>query len=262
MKTFLDEIAEEIVNSKYPFESIKVVVPNQRASLFLKNALALQIQKPAFAPEILSVENFVEELLTYKVSPVDLTFEFYSAYQAVSDEKYRFFRSIFGLGKIILSDFNEMDAHLVDVKTLFDFQFSLQEMTQWTKSEDQNNIIQNHMEFWRLMPALYEELNQRLQEKQQGTLGFIFREAVANLEFYLNQTNKYHYFVGFNALNESEAQIIQEFISRNKGKVCWDIDHSFYHDRAHAAGKFMSVSCRLEILTLPTYFISKALCSI
>ena len=111
-----------------------------------------------------------------------------------------------------------MDAHLVDVKTLFDFQFSLQEMTQWTKSEDQNKIIQNHMEFWRLMPALYEELNQRLQEKQQGTLGFIFREAVANLEFYLNQTNKYHYFVGFNALNESEAQIIQEFISRNKEK--------------------------------------------
>ena len=241
MKTFLDEIAEEIVNSKYPFESIKVVVPNQRASLFLKNALALQIQKPAFAPEILSVENFVEELSTLtKVSPVDLTFKFYSAYQAVSDEKYRdSFDQFLGWAKIILSDFNEMDAHLVDVKTLFDFQFSLQEMTQWTKSEDQNNIIQHHMEFWRLMPALYEELNQTLQEKQQGTLGFIFREAVANLEFYLNQTNKYHYFVGFNALNESEAQIIQEFISRNKGKVCWDIDHSFYHDKAHAAGKFI-----------------------
>ncbi|MEC9195809.1 MAG: hypothetical protein VYD13_04375, partial [Bacteroidota bacterium] len=162
MKTFLDEIAEEIVNSKYPFESIKVVVPNQRASLFLKNALALQIQKPAFAPEILSVENFVEELSTLtKVSLVDLTFEFYSAYQAVSDEKYRdSFDQFLGWAKIILSDFSEMDAHLVDVKTLFDFQFSLQEMTQWTKSEDQNNIIQNHMEFWRLMPALYEELNQ------------------------------------------------------------------------------------------------------
>ena len=241
MKTFLDEIAEEIINSKYPFESIKIVVPNQRASLFLKNALALQIQKPAFAPEILSVENFVEELSNLsKISPVDLTFEFYSAYQAVSDEKHRdSFDQFLGWAKIILSDFNEIDAHLVDVKTLFDFQFSLQEMTQWTKIEDQTNIIQNHMEFWRLMPALYEELNQRLEEKQKGTLGFIFREAVANLEFYLNQTNKYHYFVGFNALNESEAQIIQEIIDRNKGKLCWDIDHYFFHDKAHAAGKFI-----------------------
>ena len=85
-------------------------------------------------------------------------------------------------------------------------------MTQWTKSEDQTNIIQNHLEFWRLMPALYEGLNQRLQQKQQGTLGLIFREAVANLERLFKPDEQHHYFVGFNALNESEAQIIRIYI--------------------------------------------------
>ena len=241
MKTFLDEIAEEIINSKYPFESIKIVVPSRRASLFLKNALARQIQKPAFAPEIISIENFVEELSTLKkVAPVDLIFEFYAAYQDVSDEKNRdSFDQFLGWASVILSDFNEMDAHLVNVKTLFDFQFSLQEMTQWAHNEDQSNLIQNHLEFWRIMPALYESLSQRLQQKQQATLGLIFREAVANLEFYLNQTDKYHYFVGFNALNESESQIIQGFISRKKGKVYWDIDYHFFQDKVHAAGKFI-----------------------
>ena len=155
MKTFLDEIAEEIVNSKHPFESVKVVVPSRRASLFLKNALARQIQKPAFAPEIVSIENFVEELSALKkVAPVDLIFEFYAAYQDVSHEKQQdSFDQFLGWATVILSDFNEMDAHLVDVKTFFDFQFSLQEMTQWAKNEDQSNIIQNHLEFWRLMPA-------------------------------------------------------------------------------------------------------------
>lgn len=241
MKSFLDEIAEEIINSKHPFESVKVVVPSRRASLFLKNALACQIQKPAFAPEIVSIENFVEELSTLKkVGTVDLIFEFYAAYKEVSDEKHRdSFDQFLGWASVILSDFNEMDAHLVDVKTFFDFQFSLQEMTQWTKNEDQSNIIQNHLEFWRIMPSLYEGLNQRLQQKQQGTLGLIFREAVANLEFYLSQTVKHHYFVGFNALNESEARIIQEFISRNKGTVHWDIDQYFFQDKVHAAGKFI-----------------------
>ena len=151
-----------------------------------------------------------------------------------------------------------MDAHLVGVKTFFDFQFSLQEMTQWTKNEDQNNIIQNHLEFWRLMPALYDALNQRLQQKQQGTLGLIFREAVANLEFYIDQTNKHHYFVGFNALNESEAQIIQEFISNNKGKVHWDIDHFFFQDKIHAAGKFIR-KYHKNGNPAKTYFFSKAL---
>ena len=241
MKTFLDEIAEEIINSKYPFESVKVVVPSRRSSLFLKNALARQIQKPAFAPEIVSIENFVEELSGLKKTAlVDLFFEFYAAYQDISNEKKRdSFDQFLGWASVILSDFNMMDAHLVDVKTLFDFQFSLQEMTQWAQNEDQNNLIQNHQEFWRLIPALYESFNQRLQQKQQATLGYIFREAVANLEFYLNQTDKYHYFIGFNALNESEAQIIQEFISRNKGKVCWDIDQHFFQDKVHGASKFI-----------------------
>ena len=241
MKSFLDEIAEEVINSKHPFESIKVVVPSRRASLFLKNALARQIQKPAFAPDIVSIENFVEELSTLKkVVPVDLIFEFYAAYKEVSDQKNRdSFDQFLGWASVILSDFNEMDAHLVDVKTFFDFQFSLQEMTTWTKNKDQSNIIQNHLEFWRIMPSLYEGLNQRLQQKQQGTLGLIFREAVANLEFYISQTVKHHYFVGFNALNESEAQIIQEFISNNKGTVHWDIDQYFFQDKVHAAGKFI-----------------------
>ena len=76
MRTFLDEIAQEIINSKHPFESVKIVVPSRRASLFLKNALSRQIQKPTFAPEIVSIENFVEELAGLKkVLPVDLLFE-------------------------------------------------------------------------------------------------------------------------------------------------------------------------------------------
>ena len=241
MKTFLDEIAKKILNSKYSFESIKVVVPSRRASLFLKNALAHQIQKPAFAPEIVSIENFVEELSTLKkVAPVDLIFDFYAAYRDVSDEKQRdSFDKFLGWAPVILSDFNEMDAYLVDVKTFFDFQFSFQEMTHWAKKDDHGNIIKNHLEFWRLMPALYQALNQRLQQKQRATLGLIFREAVANLEFYLGQTIKHHYFVGFNALNESEAQIIQEFLSRDKGSVHWDIDQHFFQDKLHAAGKFI-----------------------
>ena len=241
MKTFLDEIAEEIIQSKHPFESLKIVVPSRRATLFLKNALARQIQSPAFAPEIVSVENFVSELSGLKkVLPVNLMFEFYATYCEVSEENNRDSLDRFlGWAPIILSDFNEMDAHLVNAQTFFEFQFSLQEMNQWTKSDVPSKIIQDHLQFWRIMPDLYEGLNQRLQQKQLGTLGFIFREATANLEFYLSQDDKHHYFVGFNALNESESQIIQEFISRNKGTVFWDIDQYFFKDKVHAAGKFI-----------------------
>lgn len=241
MRTFLDEIAEQIVHSEHFFESIKIIVPSRRATLFLKNALARQIQKPAFAPEILSIEEFIEELSSLKKAPqLDLIFEFYDVYCEVTMENDRdSFDQFLGWATVILSDFNEMDAHLVSAQSFFDFQFSLQEMTQWTKEEDQTKIVQNHLQFWRIMPALYEGLNQRLMDKQQATLGYMFREAVSNLEFYMNQTSKQHFFIGFNALNAAESSIIQEFLSRNKGSVHWDIDRQFYKDPFHAAGKFI-----------------------
>ena len=241
MRTFLDEIAEQIFNTKTPLEFIKIIVPSRRATLFLKNALARQIQKPTFAPEIQSIEDFIEELSGLKKVPqVDLIFEFYDVYRSVNKEKQSdSFDQFLGWANVILSDFNEMDAHLVATKSFFDFQFSLQEMTQWTKDENQTQIVQNHLQFWRIMPKLYKGLNQRLMEKQQATLGYMFREAVANLEFYMNQTSKQHFFVGFNALNTAESQIIQEFLSRNKGFVYWDIDSQFYKDPFHAAGKFI-----------------------
>ena len=241
MKTFLDEIAEKIIDSKKDFDSIKIVVPSRRAALYLKNALGRQIQKPIFAPEIVSIENFVEELSGFKkVTAVDTLFELYATYKDITSEKDRdSFDQFLGWAPLILSDFNEMDAHLVDSKMFFDFQFSYHEMSQWTKNESQVKLLQNHLNFWRLMPALYEGFGQRLQKKQKGTLGLIFREAVENLEFYTNENQKHHFFVGFNALNQSESNIIQEFISRNKGTVYWDIDQYIFEDKTHAGGKFI-----------------------
>ena len=67
----------------------------------------------------------------------------------------------------------------------------------------------------------------------------LFREAVNNLELYLQNNDKYHYFVGFNALNKAEENIIQEFLTTHRGNVIWDIDQFFYEDQGHSAGKFI-----------------------
>ena len=78
------------------------------------------------------------------------------------------------------------------------------------------------------MPELYGGLKELLIKSQKGTLGMLFREAVNNLELYLQNNDKYHYFVGFNALNKAEENIIQEFLTTHRGNVIWDIDQFFY----------------------------------
>ena len=75
--------------------------------------------------------------------------------------------------------------------------------------------------------------------ENKGSLGMIFREAVGNLEIYLQNTNKFHFFIGFNALNKCESQIFQEFLSLRKGEIIWDIDKYLYEDESNSAGKFI-----------------------
>jgi hypothetical protein len=241
MKSFLDEVAKEIINSGHSFKEIKIIVPSKRATLFLKNSISNQINRPAFAPEIISIETFVEEISGLKKSlHVDLIYMLYSVYKDKTTENNRdTFDQFLGWSKMILSDFNQMDAYLVDQKTFFDFQFSLEELQQWAKKEDINPMIKNQLEFWRQMPELYSGLKKLLWLNHQGTSGMLFREAVNNLEHYLQNNTNHHYFVGFNALNEAEELIIQEFLTAKQGNVIWDIDRFFYEDKVHSAGKFI-----------------------
>ena len=241
MKSFLDEVAKEIINSGHSFKEIKIIVPSKRATLFLKNSLSNQINLPAFAPEIISIETFIEEISGLKKSlPVDLIYMLYSVYKDKTTENNRdTFDQFLGWSKMILSDFNQIDAYLVDQKTFFDFQFSLEELQQWAKKDDVNPMIKNQLEFWRQMPELFSGLKESLLLKNQGTSGMLFHEAVNNLEHYLQNNTNHHYFVGFNALNEAEKLIIQEFLTAKRGNVIWDIDRFFYEDKVHSAGKFI-----------------------
>jgi hypothetical protein len=143
MKSFLDEVAKKIIVSDHPFEEIKIIVPSRRATLFLKNALSNQIDRPVFAPKIISIEAFVEELSGLKKSlPVDLIYKFYLVYKDKTTKKNRdTFDQFLGWSKMVLSDFNQIDSHLVDPKTFFDFQFSLEELQQWAKREDANPMV-------------------------------------------------------------------------------------------------------------------------
>ena len=127
MKSFLDEVAKEIINSGHSFKEIKIIVPSKRATLFLKNSLSNQINLPAFAPEIISIETFVEEISGLKKSlPVDLIYMLYSVYKDKTTENNRdTFDQFLGWSKMILSDFNQMDAYLVDQKLFLIFSFLL-----------------------------------------------------------------------------------------------------------------------------------------
>ena len=237
MKTFLDEISKKIISLNYQFEDIKIVVPNKRAISFFKKSLSNNLSKPQFSPEIISIEKFMEEMSGLKkIQRIDLLFYLYEIYKT---DNIGDFNEFLRWANTALDDFDEIDFHLLNADDFFEYESSLARIEEWAKGNSSNDLIKNHSSFFNSLKIYYEKLYKNLMHENKGSLGMIFREAVGNLEIYLQNTNKFHFFIGFNALNKCESLIFQEFLSLRKGEIIWDIDKYLYEDESNSAGKFI-----------------------
>tara|TARA_B100000003_G_scaffold78151_1_gene70100 strand:- start:2619 stop:5342 length:2724 start_codon:yes stop_codon:yes gene_type:complete len=237
LKTFLDEISKKIISLNYQFEDIKIVVPNKRAISFFKKSLSNNLSKPQFSPEIISIEKFMEEMSGLKkIQRIDLLFHLY---EICKIDNIGEFNEFLRWANTALDDFDEIDFHLLNADDFFEYESSLARIEEWAKGNSSNDLMKNHSSFFNSLKIYYEKLYKNLMHENKGSLGMIFREAVGNLEIYLQNTNKFHFFVGFNALNKCESQIFQEFLSLRKGEIIWDIDKFLYEDESNSAGKFI-----------------------
>tara|TARA_B110000881_G_scaffold34262_1_gene26652 strand:- start:334 stop:3072 length:2739 start_codon:yes stop_codon:yes gene_type:complete len=241
MINFLDFVADNIIDENHDFQNIKIILPSNRASLFLRNKLIQKIKKPVISPEIISISEFISELSGInRVENTSVVFELYLIYSKIILKKnQQNFDEFMGWAPVLINDFNLMDSYLVDSKALFSSMVSAQEIKEWAQLDNSDSSTIKNSDFWKNIPALYSSLNNKFIKDGVGTSGMQFREAIKHLELYLSQNKKFHYFIGFNMLNTAESNIIQEFISQKKGKVFWDLDKEFYNDKKHSAGKFI-----------------------
>ena len=62
MISFLDYVAQNIIDENYDFQNVKIVLPSNRASLVLRKTLIKKIKHPIISPEIISISEFINEL--------------------------------------------------------------------------------------------------------------------------------------------------------------------------------------------------------
>ena len=237
-KSFLDEVAEQIIASKYSLDSIKIIVPSNRSIRFLNEAFKKVIDQPTFAPTMVNIETFVQELSGLnRISSIALLFEFYNCYQSTTPEKLtETFDQYLSWGSALLQEFNDIDAYLAPQNDLFDHLIALKKIEQWG---EETPLIKDYISFSKRLPVYYNTIYQQLLENRKGYAGMQFREAVNNLAFYLDANKSHHFFVGFNALNTAEGRIIQELIANGQGTIIWDLDAHFFEDPFHVSGHFI-----------------------
>lgn len=241
MKTFLQELLDNLIKDSVNFEDVIFILPNKRAALFLKQALSEKLNKTIFSPKILSTEEFISELSQLKkVDKIELLFEFYKTYVSLTPiDQTETFDQFSSWAQILINDYIEIDRYIINPAQIFDYLSAIKDIDHWSFDKNQTEHISNYLKFWRNLKHYYTAFNEQLLSKGAGHQGLQYREAVNNIQTYIENNNKHHIFVGFNALNKAEEIIIQELLSQNIASVYWDIDEHFYNNKHHDAGYFL-----------------------
>tara|TARA_R110000796_G_scaffold183498_2_gene299938 strand:+ start:6884 stop:9613 length:2730 start_codon:yes stop_codon:yes gene_type:complete len=241
MQSFIEDVVHEVVKKNSTISNIVFVLPSKRAGTFLRNSLSKIINETSFAPEIYSIENFIETIsgLTYATNTEQL-FSLYNSYLKTSKEKDKdSFLTFSKWGQTILQDFNEIDRYLVHTDTIFAHLSAVQELNTYLESE-KTKLIEDYIKFWNNLDDLYHHFNESLAQKGLSTQGFAYRIANTKIEAYLSQnTTKNFIFIGFNALNKAEENIIQTILNSPNSEIYWDIDSYFLNDTIHDASYFI-----------------------
>lgn len=242
--TFLSQLANELlINSSESLYQTTIVLPNKRAKLFLIEELKKQSNETFLAPQIISIESLIEEIAQLRaLENIELLFEFYIVYLELTEQsKQQDFERFSSWAITLLQDFNEIDRYLVNQNELFTYLLDIERIKHWTPNiNNQSKLVEDYLEFWKLLPTYYDKFTQHLLQKKVGYQGLLYRKSAENIVGFTKQLdNKTYVFAGFNALNNAEETIIKHLLENYKAKVYWDIDAVFLKDEFHDAGLFL-----------------------
>ena len=241
--TFLDKLSAAILSqSDIELPNCLIVLPNKRAKVFLLESLKSQLESTSFAPSIISIEEFIQDISGIRsIDPIELLFEFYEVYLSVTEKgKQQTFEEFATWAKTAIQDFNEIDRYLLDPNHIFSYLKDIEALKRWKlEPQDTTKLIDAHFEFWSKLPLYYESFYNHLLKKNIGYQGLLYREAIKNLEAFTTTISNQIYFAGFNALNQAEERIFKHLATENKAKIYWDIDEVFLNDSYHDAGLFI-----------------------
>ncbi len=241
MTSFLLEVLQNISQKHESFEDLIFILPSKRAGTFLRKSIANTSTKTAFAPEIYSIETFVEQISQLKYATnTQQVFELYGVYSKDNSKQKDNFFTFSKWAQTLLQDINEIDRYLIDSTKLFSNLSAIQEINHWSLQDEKTQMMQDYLSFWNNLEQLYADFNNALLLQNIGHQGLVYRQACDKIHDYIESTkSQKHIFIGFNALNTAEEFIIQTLLKETNSDIYWDIDSHFFNDHIHDAGLFI-----------------------
>ncbi len=244
MQYFLDKVADLVLEQQSSrLNRICLVTPNRRAGLFLKKYFSQKVSKAVWAPDVLSMEDFISTTTGITIQePVSLLLDFYQTYCDIEKENAEPLEEFLKWAPMLIKDFNDIDAHLPEPKKLFDNVTDVKRIEAWNPDgKPMTDFQKKYLAFFAKFQHWHSTFAENILQKQTAYQGLAYRMA-ANTLSGQNEPDlpwEYIYFIGFNALNQAEETIIQSLIKKGKAEILWDADKYYLENRNHEAGMFL-----------------------
>ena len=243
MQKFVELIAQTLIESKTPLQDWIVVLPSERAKQYVQKALFEQVNKPIFAPKIVTINNWInslsEKVVLDKTRLLLILFEIHQNYPANDIEKT--FDEFLNWGTILLSDFDEIERYLVDSNQLFRNLKDVKEIENWSfNSEELTESQQKYLAFWERLPHYFKELKIILQKQNACIQGEVYNKIASEINLVFKENKNTHFlFAGFNALSLAEMTIFRQIHRLGRAEILFDTDGFYMEDKNHEAGQFI-----------------------
>lgn len=243
MKPFLEEVADHIL-SRYPDSTgdICLVTPNRRAGLFFRSHLSARITRPIWAPEVLSIEDFINRISGLVVyDNISLLFAFYKVYSRLEGTGAKPIDDFMRWAPALLRDFDEIEATLEEPDQIFDYLKDVKRIETWNPDGSPPTPFQeNYLAFFSKLKHYHHEFTASLLQQNKAYQGLSSRQAATKArEGTLEVPWKKVVFTGFNALNRAEETIIHALLKAGKADFLPDFDPYYVSDPRHEAGFFI-----------------------
>ncbi len=241
--TFLQEVAERIIKQHgNKLEAITLILPSQRALVFLKkNIVKIMDNQAIIAPEMLTIEDWIEKITKLKrCNAFEALVMLYQAYKTVMPQGDNFERFM-NWGPPLLKDFEEVASFKADAKALFTNIKDIIDLQKWSPDKPENqSLSQKYLTFYENLYPIYQQFEILQQEKELATRGLMLKKASLQLGAYLHQQpSTDYYFIGFNALSESERILFKTTSNAKKAHFLADADAYYLHNPHQEAGRFL-----------------------
>lgn len=242
MMSFLQRFAQSLLQ-RHPegLHEVAVVLPSERAGLYLQRYLAQEHGGALWSPDILGVGAFLERTAELRQGQtMELLFLLYHTYTALRGPDADSLDRFLEWAPATLRDLSEVDAHLLELDALYKDLRNYHELEDWSFRLGELSPAQQRANTeWRATGNLHRAFQERMLSIGMGTSGFVARTSAERTRQQCLLPWTMIHFAGLNALDPATTATIAQLQEQGRATVAWDAD-TFYLDASEQeAGLFL-----------------------